>query len=123
LSALCLTVSASRDFGMGAGVWQKSVAHGEECCSCPVRHSDLGVDVLDVVADGLWCHDEAGCDLLVRQAAHGEAQDVDLSGGETGDVCRARDAMASSGKHRGCGIWIEAPGASVAAQFPGGLIG
>jgi hypothetical protein len=109
---------------MGVGVGQESVAHGEECCPCPVRRADLGVDVLDVVADGLWCHGEAGRDLLIRQAAHGEAQDVDLSGGETGDVCLpARDAMASSGEHRGHGIWIEAPGASVAAQFPGGLIG
>ena len=26
-----------------------------------------------------------------------EIKQVDLSGGETGDVCRARDAMASSG--------------------------
>ena len=65
-----------------------------------------------------------GGDLLVRQATGGEAQDIDLASGETGDVAPpAGDAMTGCGEDRVDGFGIEAPGAGVAAQLCGGLAG
>ena len=55
------------------------VLHREQARRHPVGDADLAVDVLDVVADGLRTDDELGCDLLVRQPAHREPQDLDLA--------------------------------------------
>ena len=43
----------------------EAVPHGEQCCTGSVGLADLGVDVLDVVAHGLWRDRQPLSDLPV----------------------------------------------------------
>src|SRR5438552_17644567 len=93
---------------------QEPVAHGEERCAGSVGDADLRVDVLDVIADRLGGNHQAGCDVLVRQAACGESEHVDLAVRETSDVdAAAGDAVAGCGEHRMYGFGVVASGSGV----------
>ena len=83
--------------------------HGEETGRYPRRGADFGVDVLDVIASGLGRDNQAGGDLLVREAESEQPKDVDLTCREAGGpFTTTRQAMSCSGQHSLNGIAIEA---------------
>src|SRR5258705_12114444 len=61
---------------------QESVLHREQACRGAGRGTDLRVDVLDVVADGLRRDDQARGDLLVRHPAREQSEHLDLARGQ-----------------------------------------
>ncbi len=79
---------------------------------------DLRVDVLDVVACRLRRDHELGGDLLARQAARDQPQDVDLAGRQPGrPLAAARDRMAGRGENRGDRLGVELAGSRVGLEL------
>src|SRR4051795_4737555 len=75
-----------------AAAWNRPFDSPPSCCEAVLDGEDGGagagaavdlvVDRGEVVLDGAGGDAEAGCDLLVGEAAGGEAQDVDLAVGQ-----------------------------------------
>ena len=80
--------------------------------------------MLDVVADRLGRDHEPLGDLLVREPAREQPQDLDLARGQPGRALAApRDAMAGGAEHRLDGLGVEPARPDVGAQLGGGLVG
>ena len=60
--------------------------HGPKRGGGSCRHTDLVVDVLDVVIGGLPGDEELVGDLLRRESSCGEAQDIDFAAGKAGRI-------------------------------------
>src|SRR5215217_4590792 len=78
----------------------QTVLDGEQARLGAVGGADLRVDVLDVAACGLAGDHELLGDLLVRQSAHKEPEDLDLAAREAfGSLATAPDGMAGGPEH------------------------
>lgn len=96
--------------------------HGEQAGPGPVGHSDLRIDVLHVVVDGLAGDDETLGDLPIRPAPREQAQHLDLPGGEAGRPRPATpDRMPGSLEHSLGTLRILPGGAHLLTQVPRGV--
>src|ERR1043165_4276634 len=78
----------------------QAVTSREQASPGAVADSGLGVDVLDVVVDGLPCDDEAVGDLLVRQPSRNQPQHFHLTRGQPSrPVTSARNRMTGGTEH------------------------
>jgi hypothetical protein len=94
------------------------VLHREQRRGGAARSADLRVDVLDVVASGLWRDHETLGDLLVRQPASDEPEDLDLARGESRRPLEAaRDAVAGGAENRLDGTTVEPSRPDIGAQL------
>src|SRR4051794_32149797 len=89
----------------------------------PARRADLGVDVLDVGPDGLHREHESRRDLLVRQTARDELEDLDLAMRETVlPVAPTSNAMPRAREDSVDRGGVEAAGAHIGAQLASGVV-
>ena len=65
------------------------------------RYADLGVDVLDVAADGLHADRQLTCDVLRGAPAHDETEHLDLAVGEAVGPGATRPVGMTRGSEHG----------------------
>ena len=115
--SLATRLRRRRDRG-GLLLGQESVLTANRLGGGAARGADLGVDVLDVVADGLRRDHEPAADLLVRQPAREQPQHLDLARGQARRaLAAARHAVAGGAEHGLDRVAVEAAGPDLGAQL------
>ena len=91
---------------------------GEQRRRGPARHTDLRVDVLNVVSHGLRRDGEPVSDLPVGVAARERAEHLNLSGGEpVRPGAPRRGPLTGRPEHRGDRIPVETAGPDIGRQL------
>ena len=98
--------------------------HSKECSPCTGGDTNLGVDVLCVVAYGLLRDEEKPGYLLFRVSAREKPQNLDFAFGEASHhfMTGRANAMARSREHATHSFAIEFPCTRLLAQLFGGSL-
>src|SRR6202008_2074598 len=115
--------SSGSRWGWDVCVRQQPVLDREQARTRAARGVDLRIDVLDVAAARLRGDDQACGDLLVREPAREQLQDLDLAFGQSrGTLSPAGNPVAGGSEHGVDGVSVEPAGFDLGAQLPGGVV-
>lgn len=103
-------MAETRHLSSGSGKWNEMVANSVESGLSARRDAELGVEVGEMVLEGVVGDDEASGDGGVRKAVDEEGEDLELA--------RSQDARRAAAKHRTCVLMypesaVESSGRSV----------